>query len=329
MTRHVMDALIDKGSAKKTFVSVGLDADIEKFPRQILRAAGCVDGVENDGAAALAIRKFMMPMIETLSTYVPLFKPNLAFYWQYGDVGLVVLREMIDYIHSLGCQVILDAKLGDIGNTSAAYARAVAKMGSDWVTLNSYLGDDGVKPFIDSAAEKGTGVIPLIRTSNPGASDVQDELLGSGLRVYERVANKVSEWGKPHIGEWGYSLVGGVVGANAPEDIVERLRKRCPHTPFLLPAIGKQGATGADGAKGFDESGLGGFPAASRGITYSLKPTMPTEEGAAGAFTERGILVVEMSLDDFVNAAEQATIKLIADVNEGLVAAGKTPAYLQ
>jgi orotidine-5'-phosphate decarboxylase len=178
--------------------------------------------------------------------------------------------------------VISDAKRNDIGSTATAYAEGILgntdlllgenmpMTGSDAVTVNPYLGIDGVKPFIDVAKRDGKGVFCLVRTSNPSAGDFQDLKLGDGRMVYEAVAAKVNEWGEDLIGEEGFSSLGAVVGATWPEQAVQ-LRKAMPKAIILVPGYGAQGASADDAVASFTADGKGSIVNASRSIMTAWK----------------------------------------------------------
>ena len=176
-----------------------------------------------------------------------------------------------EYARERGLYVLADVKRGDIGSTAAAYARMLTGVGEhdpwniDAVTVNPYLGTDGITPFVDAAAQTDKDLFVLVRTSNPSSSELQMLDLANGKKVYEHVADLVEGWGAETIGKYGYSRVGAVVGATHPEE-GKALRKRMPHTFFLVPGYGAQGGTAADVRGMFDADGSGAIVNSSRGI---------------------------------------------------------------
>ena len=203
--------------------------------------------------------------------------------------GIDVYNRTCMYAYSKGLVVIGDIKRGDISSTAAAYAahlggadikgeKAFTWM-EDAVTLNPYMGSDGIKPFLEACVQHRKGMFVLVKTSNPSSSELQDLVLQDGRTVYEAAAQLVDEWGAGLIGRYGYSEVGAVVGATHREQ-GEKLRKEHPHMFFLVPGFGAQGATADDVAGFFDEDGLGAIINSSRGITsaYKKDDAFPEEE---------------------------------------------------
>ncbi|HOO61666.1 MAG TPA: orotidine-5'-phosphate decarboxylase, partial [Bacillota bacterium] len=221
-------------------------------------------------------------LIDAVYDIIPAIKPQFAYYEMYGIHGIAALRKTIQYAHDKGMLVIGDAKRNDIGSTATAYANAIIgetkiindttpeMFGCDAITVNGYLGIDGVKPFIDVAKEKGKGIFVLVRTSNPSAGDLQDLKLEDGRYVYEAMADKVEEWGKELIGESGISSLGAVVGATWPEQ-AKAVRERMPHAFVLVPGYGAQGGSGSDAVASFTADGKGGIVNASRSLMCAWK----------------------------------------------------------
>ncbi len=199
-------------------------------------------------------------------------KPQAAFFEQLGPRGMAALAEVIGYAQSKRLLVILDGKRNDIGSTAAAYAqgilgRAQSAWGADAVTVNPYLGDDSLKPFVDTATQRGAGVFVLVKTSNPGGKMFQD-LICDGRAIYEHVGAYVETLARQTAGSGGYGAVGAVVGATYPEQLAQ-LRAQMPHTWFLVPGFGSQGAGARDVAGAFDEHGNGAIINNSRGIIFA------------------------------------------------------------
>ncbi|MBE5040979.1 orotidine-5'-phosphate decarboxylase [Ructibacterium gallinarum] len=270
----MIDILIDKIKEKNNPTVAGLDPKLDYVPEEMKKAAFEEYG-ETFLGAAHAILNFNKTLIDALCDIVPAVKPQCAYYEMYGLEGLWCLKETMEYAKKNGMYVILDAKRGDIGATSQAYAKAylgktalgsgeAAAFSADCLTVNPYLGTDGVKPFAEECAANRKGIFVLVKTSNQSSGELQD-LKSGGKFIYEHVAELVKEWGADLIGTHGYSSVGAVVGATYPEQ-AEALRKIMPHTYFLVPGYGAQGGKAADVAKSFNKDGLGAIVNASRSI---------------------------------------------------------------
>lgn len=208
------------------------------------------------------VADFLRTIIEATSDLVCAYKPNLAFYEQFGEAGQRALRQVLEAVPG-HIPVIADAKRGDVAHTAAAYARALFdELGADAATVNPYLGEDAVAPFVERADR---GVFIVCRTSNPGARDVQDlQVAGEdGQRpLYEAIAELAQQWNRN-------GNVGLVVGATYPEEM-RRLRELCPELPFLVPGIGPQeGELERAVRAGLDASGAGIIVNASRKVLYA------------------------------------------------------------
>jgi orotidine-5'-phosphate decarboxylase len=261
---HFADNLVAAATEKKSCVVVGLDPRLDRLPEPLKSTAS-----QSRDKAAQAILDFNIGIMEAVAPYTVAVKPQVAFYETLGWQGFRAYEETIRAAHDQGLLVIADMKRGDIGSTAEAYADACfGAMDSDAVTINAYLGSDGVKPFM-KWADRGKGIFVLVKTSNPSSAELQDRN-SDGALVYERMADLVAEWGQTCVGSSGYSAVGAVVGATWPEQ-ARVLRKRMPHTPFLLPGYGAQGAGAEDCAPAFDASGLGAVVNSSRGIIFAYE----------------------------------------------------------
>lgn len=259
---------------------MGLDPRLEYIPEDILSAAKHEHG-ETFRAAGEAIFNFNKGLIDAAAGLVPAVKPQSAFYEMYGLEGMRALERTIAYAKEAGLYVILDVKRNDIGSTAEAYAKAYigktalfgreveANPGIDCLTVNPYLGIDGIKPFVETAAEEGKSMFILVKTSNPSSGDFQD-VESEGMPLYRRVAQKVEEWGADFIGESGYSPCGAVVGATYPKQL-EELRAAMPHTFFLIPGYGAQGGAAAGLVPAFDKKGGGAIVNNSRALMCAYK----------------------------------------------------------
>lgn len=273
--KNAMDRLISKVKETNNPTVMGLDPRYDMIPESI-RAKYSQD-IEG---ACKAILEFNKGLIDSVYDIVPAVKPQIAFYEMFGIEGIKVFNETCKYAKQKGMIVIADVKRGDIGSTAAGYSNAylgktsigeekVSIYDVDFVTVNPYLGIDGVKPFIDDCKEYGKGIFILVKTSNKSSGELQDLKLENGTTIYEKVAELVSSWGKDLVGEYGYSSVGAVVGATYPIQIKE-LREIMPKTYFLIPGYGAQGGKAEDIALGFKD-GIGGIVNASRSLMAAYK----------------------------------------------------------
>ncbi len=251
-------------------VVVGIDPRPEELPPGFLeRFPGTCQGVAD------ALQQFGEDLVDVVSTMVPAVKFQSAFYEAYGPPGIAALHASVERARSKGLIVIVDGKRNDIGSTAEAYARAyLGKVpiggryepawSADALTVNPYLGSDGIVPFVRVAARERKGLFVLVRTSNASAGEFQD-LVADGRPLYRHVAARLRQWADSSISASGYSLVGAVVGATYPGQLAE-LRAELPGIPFLVPGYGSQGGTSKDVAAAFDENGLGALINNSRGI---------------------------------------------------------------
>lgn len=269
----VIDSLINAIRAKENPTVVGLDPSLNLVPAGLKE-----EGFETYGKTPKAVAEiflaFNKAIIDAVADIVPAVKPQIAMYEQYGLEGIDAYLKTVSYAKEKGLIVIGDIKRGDISSTAEAYAAHVGGTEvegevfdlwrEDFITVNPYLGSDGILPFVKAAASKNRGLFVLVKTSNPSSSELQD-LVVDGRPIYRIIADLVAGWGKDLIGSFGYSSVGAVVGATHPIQGVE-LRNQLPHTFFLVPGYGAQGGTGADLKGFFDKDGLGCIVNSSRGI---------------------------------------------------------------
>jgi orotidine-5'-phosphate decarboxylase len=287
--KNFADRLTDAIDKKTNPTVMGLDPSLDAIPESLKSAYQdtCQDPAI---ASGLAIAAFNARLIDATADLIPAVKLQSAFYEQYGIPGLSALKDTTKYARKKGLIVIIDAKRNDIGRTAEAYARAYLDK-TEWVdgsqqsvyeadaiTLNAYLGWDGIKPFVDRCTSRGKGLFILVRTSNPSATDLQDLALADGRTVSEAMADLVAAWGQDQVGTCGYSSVGAVVGATWPEQ-ARSLRRRMSQTFILVPGYGAQGGTAKDAIQGFGPDGKGGLVNASRSImmawkTYGMEPDL-------------------------------------------------------
>lgn len=305
----MINKLVEKIKKTGAPIVVGLDPMMNFVPEHIKAAAFEAKGETLEGAAE-AIWLYNKEIIDKTYDLIPAVKPQIAMYEQFGVPGLVAFQKTVEYCKEKDLVVIGDIKRGDIGSTSAAYATAhLGKVkvgntmcegfGEDFVTVNPYLGTDGVQPFIDVCKEEKKGLFILVKTSNPSSGEFQDRLI-DGRPLYEHVGEKVAEWGEQLMGN-SYSYVGAVVGATYPE-MGKVLRKIMPKSFILVPGYGAQGGQGKDLVHFFNEDGLGAIVNSSRGIIAAYKNEQYAKFGA----------------ENFGDASRQAVLDMIADIDGAL-----------
>ncbi len=272
---HFVDRLFTAIRRVGNPVLVGIDPRPEELPPGFLeRFPANREGVSE------ALHQFGRDVIDVVAPSVAAVKFQSAFYEAYGPSGVTALHSTAAYAHEKGLIVIIDGKRNDIGSTAEAYARGYLgkvpvggafepSWQADALTVNPYLGTDGVTPFVKVAAREHKGVFVMVRTSNSSAGEFQD-LVADGKPVYRHVAERLKRWAEPHRGQEGYSLVGAVIGATYAEQLSE-LREVLTGIPLLVPGYGIQGATSREITGAFDANGLGAIVNNSRGITYAYQ----------------------------------------------------------
>jgi orotidine-5'-phosphate decarboxylase len=279
--RSFADRVADAVERKRTQLVVGLDPRVDLLPVELRGEA-----VTGRAAAGGAITRFCKGVIDAVAPYAVAVKPQAAFFEALGSDGFAALEEVCLYAREVGLLVVLDAKRGDIGSTARAYAAAYLEPRAglpplaDAVTVSPYLGDDSVEPFLLACRRYGAGIFVLVRTSNSGATDIQDVTLSDGRPLWQHVADLVHEWGADLVGERGTSSVGAVVGATYPRAVGEA-RRAMPQAILLLPGVGAQGATPADVARAFTSGPASGLVAASRSVIYAYRATDSADWRAA------------------------------------------------
>ena len=291
-------------------IVVGLDPMLNYIPEQVQKKAFAEYGETLEGAAE-AIWQFNKEIVDKTYDLIPAVKPQIAMYEQFGLPGLAAFKKTVDYCKEKGLVVIGDIKRGDIGSTSAAYAvghigkvkvgsKTYAPFDEDFVTVNPYLGSDGVNPFLDVCKEEKKGIFVLVKTSNPSSGEFQDQKI-DGRPLYELVGEKVAAWGSEVMGD-EYSYVGAVVGATYPE-MGKVLRKVMPKAYILVPGYGAQGGKGKDLVHFFNEDGLGAIVNSSRGIIAAYKQEQYAKFGAEN-FGDASRAAVETMIADIKGAVE-------------------------
>ncbi len=270
----------------------GLDPKLDYVPASIKESCFEKYGKTLEGAAA-ALLEFNKAIIDKIYDIVPAIKPQAAYYEMYGWQGVKALCETIAYAKSKGMFVITDGKRNDIGTTMEAYATAhlgttdvageeIDAFGADALTVNGYLGTDGIKSLAEICDKKDKGIFVLVKTSNPSSGELQDMKLENGSTVYAQMGSMCENWGESLMGKYGYSGVGAVVGATYPDQLAE-MRAKAPHTFFLVPGYGAQGGGAQDAKNAFDKRGLGAIINSSRGIMCAWKKQGLTEDDFAEA----------------------------------------------
>ena len=265
--------------SKKTSALVGLDPRYDLLPDEFKQTCSCCDGGDHldyvtPEKIATAFGQFCYRVIDIVAPFVPAVKPQMAFFEQYGSMGMFALENVIQYARRKGLLVILDGKRNDIGSTAEAYADGLlgantSVWGGDALTVSPYLGDDSIEPFAKVAGERDAGIFVLVKTSNKGGAMLQD-LVADGRPVYRHVADYVESLNASDFAPNGYGNIGAVVGATWPEQLAE-LRQIMPRTWFLVPGYGNQGGSAQDVAGAFDAHGLGALVNNSRGIIFAHK----------------------------------------------------------
>lgn len=257
---------------------LGLDPKLEYLPPSLLKRLDGKSGEELAAACTEILYEYNSQLLEAMADLVPAVKFQMAYYEQYGLAGLAALKNSINLAKELGYFTIIDGKRNDIGATAEAYAKtfletaitpngqAIEAFQGDALTVNMYLGTDGIKPFTKNLRELGKGIFLLLRTSNPSGGEIQDLNLADGRKLYESLAERVAAFAEQYRKDSeDYSPIGVVVGATYPKEAA-KLRRNCPHLFFLVPGYGAQGATAEDVARAFDKHGGGAIINSSRGL---------------------------------------------------------------
>ena len=308
----MIDKLIEKIIEKNNPSAIGLDTQASYLP-------DC-KGIVSNAEAARRILDFNKAIIDATCDIVPCVKVQVAYYEMYGYEGMKAFGQTLSYASSCGLITIADVKRNDIASTARAYSKAFlgkndlgeAAFASDFVTVNAYLGSDGIAPFIEDCTEYGKGIFILVRTSNPSGKELQNLFVSlNNKMLYEIMGDYVQEWGKGLIGKYGYSSIGAVVGATCPEEAA-KLRQAHPSVFFLVPGYGAQGASAKDIVVSFDDKGLGAIVNSSRAILCAyqkeqyahLSPAQAARQAAlamkediGSALKEKGINYADLAAD--------------------------------
>lgn len=309
------DRLITEIENKKSHVCVGLDPRLENIPKHIIN-----DCIKNFGPTPEAVAEsfflFNKKIIDAVKDHACSIKIQIAFYEQYGYLGVKSFKKTIDYAKEKRLIVIGDVKRNDIGSTVKAYSlgylgrvlindKEQSIFDVDCITTNPYFGSDGILPFIEDIKKYHKGIFVLVRTSNKSAIELQDLKINK-RKLYEIVGELVNKWGQNTSGIRGYSSVGAVVGATYAKE-AKKLRKLMPNVYFLVPGYGAQGATAKDVVECFNKDGLGAIVNSARDIIFAYQ-----KQPWKNQFSEY----------QFDEAARAATINMKNEINIALGEAG-------
>ncbi len=300
----MIQKLITEIKKKDAPIVVGLDPMLNYIP-EFQKAKAFAEYGETLEGAAEAIWQYNKGIVDAVYDLIPAVKPQIAMYEQFGLPGLQAFKKTVDYCREKGLVVIGDIKRGDIGSTSEAYAvghignvqvgsKSYAPFDEDFVTVNPYLGSDGVEPFLKVCRANDKGVFILVKTSNPSSGEFQDRQI-DGKPLYEIVGEQVAKWADTCM-DGDYSNVGAVVGATYPEQ-GKLLRKVMPKCFILVPCYGAQGGKGADLVHFFNEDGLGAIINSSRGIIAAYRQEQYASYGESGYADASRAAVLAMKED--------------------------------
>ncbi|MCL2018427.1 MAG: orotidine-5'-phosphate decarboxylase [Oscillospiraceae bacterium] len=287
------DRLIEKIVQTQNPSVIGLDPKLEYIPEFIKAKAFAKHGETLKGAAN-AVWKFNKGLIDAVYDIVPAVKPQIAFYEMLGTEGIKAFYKTVKYAKERGLYVVADCKRNDIGSSAEGYATAYlgkVQVGAneytpfpaDAMTVNGYLGTDGITPFVDVCKKYDKGIFVLVKTSNPSSGELQDQIISDEIcAVYELMGSMCEKWGAQSEKKYGWSGVGAVVGATYPAQI-KSLREMLPNTFFLIPGYGAQGGTAGDLKAAFNKNGLGGIVNSSRAVMCAYKKEKCSEKDYAGA----------------------------------------------
>lgn len=304
----IIDKLITKIKKVNNPTAVGLDTSFDYLKDDVKKSCNSVKD------AAKAMLDYNLEIIESVHSIVPAVKVQIAYYEMYGIEGLKTFEKTLKAAKKKGLVVIADAKRNDIGSTAGCYSSAFLgkvnindkdfkAFNSDFLTVNGYLGVDGIQPFLQDCKNYDKGIFVLVKTSNPSSGQLQNKIFDNGKTLFESMGDLVSDWGSDFIGKYGYSSIGAVVGATHPQEAKE-IRAKFPHTFFLIPGYGAQGGSADDLTVCFDNKGLGGIVNNSRGIICAYKSD-------------------KFKSDNVGNAAYNACVAMQEDIYNALKRAGK------
>ncbi len=322
--KNFADRLLDAVDEKQNPSCVGLDPRLKNIPSFIRREKQRKYGSTFE-AVGESFFEFNRGIIDAVCDIVPVVKPQMAFYEQYGPEGVKAFQKTVTHAKNKGLLVIEDAKRNDIGSTAQAYADGhlgkvdfwgftkISSFDVDAITVNAYLGSDGVKPFVENCKEHGKGMFVLVKTSNTSSDEIQDvkictdeeiEAVGVMPTVFTRMAGLVNGWGQEVIGQRGYTSVGAVVGATYPEEAAS-IRRLMKKAIILVPGYGAQGAGAKEVILNFNDDGCGAIVNSSRGIIFAYQRKFQRDESDFDGAAREAALFMK---DEITSAMKEAGI---------------------
>lgn len=303
--KRFSDRLVESIRKAGNACVVGLDPRIDLMPAFVKQDRGR----PTKPVVRSVIHDFHEMVLDAVAGLVPAVKPQLAFFEQYGSAGMEAFEDTVQAARQRGLLVIADGKRNDIASTAEAYAAAFLGeadvlgekqkvFDADAMTVTPYLGQDSLLPFVEVCRREGKGIFVVLKTSNEGSRDYQDQSLqATGRPLYESIAATVNELGKTLIGDSSYSSVGAVVGATFP-DAARRIRSLMPQAFILVTGYGAQGAGSRNAAVCFKPDGLGAVVSSSRAITYAYADENLNGRSFAKCIRENTLRMI----DDITNA---------------------------
>ncbi len=311
----IIDRLISDIDEKQCPIVVGLDPALELVPEFLCKQAEDAYGNTLRGASE-ALFLFNRHLLDSIHPVVPAVKLQMACYELYGKWGIDAFDRTVKLAKKLGLIVIDDSKRNDIGNTASFYAKGHLGKAPlfdgyddgdkpDFLTVNPYLGDDTIKPFVTECTNFNKGLFILARTSNKSAGQYQEAVV-DGIPLYQKIARDIQQLSATHLGDRGFSTIGAVVGATWPEE-TKKLREDMPNVFILMPGYGAQGGTADQVTAAFNTDGYGAIVNSSRGIIYAYrsadgKSQYPYEE----EFTRASLLAISSMREDLLRSLKQA-----------------------
>ena len=289
MDKLIIDKLYERVE-ERGVVCIGLDTDASYIPQHILEGKSLDE----------AIFQFNKEIIDATLDVVACYKVQIAYYEALGLAGLIAYRNTLKYLREKDAIIIADIKRGDIAATASQYAKAhfTGDFEADFITLSPYMGMDSIEPYMPYMESGKKGVFVLVRTSNKGAEDFENLDIKDGKKLYNAVADKITEAGQTVKGKYGYTAIGGVIGCTHVEEGKE-IRNRYSDMFFLIPGYGAQGGTAEDVAL-YLKNGNGGVVNSSRGILLAYKKENKELEYAECARNEA------INMRDAIRAAVKA-----------------------
>lgn len=289
MGKLIIDKLYERVE-ERGVVCLGLDTDVSYIPQHILSGKSLDE----------AIFQFNKEIIDATLDVVACYKVQIAYYEALGLAGIIAYKNTLQYLREKDAIIIADIKRGDIAATASQYAKAhfTGDFEADFITLSPYMGMDSIEPYMPYMESGKKGVFVLVRTSNKGAEDFENLDIEGGKKLYNEVADKITEAGQIVKGNCGYTAIGGVIGCTHVEEGKE-IRNRYSNMFFLIPGYGAQGGTAKDVAL-YLKNGNGGVVNSSRGILLAYKKENKELEYAECARNEA------INMRDAIRAAVKA-----------------------